>query len=146
MSPCEPTPRRAPIAYDRVQATPGNWLRDYGQPIRGPDTSGGPSLQSLLDPAWMREAVCASVDPDLWFDESDTRSSRRAIALCQQCPVRALCLASALVFREEYGISGGLTPIQRRPLETQLSRGQALGAVLTVGLSLSDARDQQGAA
>ena len=51
MSPFETTPRRAPIAYDRVQATPGNWLRNYGRPVQGLDTAGGPSLQALLDAA-----------------------------------------------------------------------------------------------
>jgi len=146
MSPFETTPRRAPIAYDRVQATPGNWLRNYGRPIQGLDTAGGPSLQALLEPNWMRGAVCASVDPELWFEESDTPSARHAISLCHECPVRAMCLASALVFREEYGVSGGLTPSERRPLETRLARGEALGEVLSVGLSYSDERNQQGAA
>ncbi|MGO4600364.1 WhiB family transcriptional regulator [Terrabacter sp. 2YAF2] len=138
--------RRAPIAYVRVQATPGNWLRDYGQPIKRLNTQRGPSLQSLLEPAWMRDAICASVDPDLWFQESDTSSARRAISLCHECPVRAMCLASALVFREEYGISGGLTPSQRRPLEGRLLRGHALGDVLSTGLRRRIEQDQQGAA
>ena len=138
------TSRRAPVAYVRVQATPGNWLRDYGRPIKRLNTRRGPSLQSLLEPAWMRDAICASVDPDLWFEESDT-SATRAISLCHQCPVRAMCLASALVFREEYGISGGLTPSQRRPLEGRLMRGHALGDVLSTGLRRADP-DQQGAA
>lgn len=146
MTPFESTPRRAPIAYDRVQATPGNWLRNYGRPIQGLDTAGGPSLQALLEPNWMRGAVCASVDPELWFEESDTPSARHAISLCHECPVRAMCLASALVFREEYGVSGGLTPSERRPLETRLAGGEALGVVLILGLSHSDERNQQGAA
>ena len=140
------TQRRAPIAYVRVQATPGNWLREYGQPIKRLNTRRGPSLQSLLEPTWMRDAICASVDPELWFEESDTPSARRAISLCSECPVRDMCLASALVFREEYGISGGLTPTQRRPLEARLMRGHALGEVLSAGLGCARARDQRGAA
>lgn len=146
MSEQETTQRRAPAPYVRVQATPGNWLRDYGQPIESLNSRRGPSLQSLLDPAWMRGAVCASVDPEMWFEESDTSVARRAISLCHQCPVRQMCLASALVFREEYGISGGLTPSQRRPLEQRLMRGQALGDVLAAGLSPATERDQRGAA
>ncbi|MEW1952811.1 WhiB family transcriptional regulator [Terrabacter sp. NPDC080008] len=140
------TQRRQPMAYVRAQATPGNWLRDYGQPIKCLNTKRGPSLQSLLEPTWMRDAICSSVDPELWFQESDTSSARRAISLCRQCPVRAMCLASALVFREEYGISGGLTPSQRRPLESRLMRGQALGDVLAIGLRRRTELDQQGVA
>lgn len=146
MSTFETTARRTPIAYDRVQATPGNWLRNYGRPIQGLNTAGGPSLQALLEPNWMRGAVCASVDPEIWFEESDTPSTRRAVSMCHVCPVRAMCLASALVFREEYGVSGGLTPSERRPLETRLARGEALGEVLRSGLSDSAGRNQQGAA
>lgn len=146
MSPFETTPRRTPIAYDRVQATPGNWLRNYGRPIHGLDAAGGPSLQSLLRPNWMRGAVCASVDPELWFEESDTPAAHLAISLCHECPVRAMCLASALVFREEYGVSGGLTPSERRPLETRLALGEPLGKVLRSGLRHSEERNQQGAA
>ncbi len=139
------TQRRAPIAYVRVQATPGNWLREYGQPIKRLNTRRGPSLQSLLEPTWMREAICSSVDPELWFEESAT-STRQAISLCHDCPVRAMCLASALVFREEYGISGGLQPSERRPLEERLVRGHALGDVISAGLRRRAETEEQGAA
>lgn len=145
MSKHDTSPRRPPVSYVRIQATPGNWLREYGQPIQSLNTRRGPSLQALLDPAWMREAVCASVDPEMWFEESDASASR-AIALCRECPVREMCLASALVFREEYGISGGLTPSLRRPLEARLMRGQALGDVLSAGLDGTEERSQKGAA
>jgi WhiB family redox-sensing transcriptional regulator len=46
------------------------------------------------------------VDPEVFFAESpsDVESAK---ALCQDCPVRATCLAGALERREPWGVWGG---------------------------------------
>lgn len=63
---------------------------------------------------------CTNTDPDLWFPDdsdrgqSDTRSRYRvAKKLCAECPVQQLCLEYAIIQQEEYGMWGGLTPVER---------------------------------
>lgn len=68
-----------------------------------------------LDPgqpeAWMTDAACTDMDPDMWF--ADKRgTSRQAKRICRECPVQAQCLQHGL--REEFGVFGGLTRGERR--------------------------------
>lgn len=49
---------------------------------------------------------CQVEDPELWFAESPIHLER-AKSLCQECPVRAACLAGALERREPWGVWGG---------------------------------------
>jgi hypothetical protein len=58
-------------------------------------------------------ALCAQVDPELWFPKLGSPSSA-ALLICQDCPARVDCLEWALTAREEHGIWGGMTPRQRR--------------------------------
>jgi WhiB family redox-sensing transcriptional regulator len=65
--------------------------------------------------SWRTEALCAQVDPELWFpDKGDAVSAQLARAICQQCPVRAECLAEALENNFGYGIWGGLSIKERQ--------------------------------
>ena len=66
-------------------------------------------------PAWMSQALCAQVDPDLWFQEKGG-SSRPAKRVCAACPVADECLQRALDNEETWGIFGGLTYTERRAL------------------------------
>jgi WhiB family redox-sensing transcriptional regulator len=56
-------------------------------------------------------ALCAQVDPDLFFPEKG-QPSAPAKAVCARCPVTALCLATfgPLV---DHGVVGGLTAAER---------------------------------
>lgn len=68
--------------------------------------------------AWMEEAACLGVDPELFFREHDQHefgqlSSRFAKAVCATCPVAAECLAHALALDARYGIFGGLSASER---------------------------------
>lgn len=65
--------------------------------------------------AWRRAARCRGLDPD-WFYPGRGVDPSPAKAVCRQCPVRAHCLASALVAGEKLGTWGGLSEQQRRPL------------------------------
>lgn len=66
-------------------------------------------------PDWMGSALCAQVDPELFFPEKGggTRAAKR---VCGGCPVRQECLAAALASHEPDGVWGGLSPRQRRKL------------------------------
>ncbi|WP_068925061.1 WhiB family transcriptional regulator [Planobispora rosea] len=63
--------------------------------------------------AWMEQARCAEVDPELWFPEKGG-SPRKAQAICADCPVRTECLEWALDAHEEFGVWGGLSEMERR--------------------------------
>ncbi|MEU5976307.1 WhiB family transcriptional regulator [Streptomyces sp. NPDC047315] len=54
---------------------------------------------------WMDEAVCATVDPDLWFPELGS-SHKPARSICATCPVQAECAAAAQRF--EGGLGAGV--------------------------------------
>ena len=67
---------------------------------------------------------CASMDPEIFFPEDKQgRASREdhweiafAKGICQDCPIRNLCLEYALTADEEFGIWGGFTTSERRAL------------------------------
>lgn len=86
---------------------------------------------------WRERAARASgVDPELFFPAGESGPAyeaqvRAAKAVCARCPVRADCLAEALV-RIPYGIAGGLTPEERRGRVRP--KGRSPSAVLDAGL------------
>lgn len=67
---------------------------------------------NIFAPAWMAEALCASVDPALWFPERG-ESGRPAKKVCAECPVAAACLSWALEHQINSGIFGGLSYRER---------------------------------
>jgi len=80
--------------------------------------------------SWMEHANCRSHDPETWFiaergpdgkngrlrEQAERR--RRAMAVCDGCPVRAECLEYALRLEEptgmRHGIWGGMDAAARR--------------------------------
>lgn len=84
---------------------------------------------------WRQRGACITEDPELFFPTVGVESSNKAVrdaawaaprAVCQGCPVRALCLDSALANREGEGMFGGLTPDERRAVARR--RGRIPGA------------------
>jgi WhiB family redox-sensing transcriptional regulator len=67
---------------------------------------------------WRERAVCAQVDPDLFFPEKGG-STRDAKKLCLSCPVGEECLDFALENEERFGIWGGKSERERRRLVKQ---------------------------
>lgn len=69
---------------------------------------------------WRHRAACNGKDTNWWFPPQSgistvmTPAARRAVAICQSCPVAAACLEQAMNKPEHYGIWGGLTAEQRR--------------------------------
>lgn len=67
---------------------------------------------------WMGYAVCASVDPEVWFPQK-SGSSIPAKRICNgfkgnpPCPVREQCLEYAMAHEEKFGVWGGLSERER---------------------------------
>lgn len=66
-------------------------------------------------------ALCAQVDPDLWFPDKGASlvDVQKARNVCQACPVRDACLEWALATNERNGIWAGTTAYQRRAIIKQ---------------------------
>lgn len=70
-----------------------------------------------LPPEWVRDAICAQIDPELWFPETG-HTTGPAKALCRRCPVIDECLAYALdqCPRDVRGVWGGTSEREREKL------------------------------
>ena len=75
------------------------------------------------DAEWREEAACLAYPAVLFFglDDSESPVERRgreekAKRICQTCPVLQPCLEYALATREQYGIWGGMTEVERKAL------------------------------
>lgn len=71
-------------------------------------------------------AACIGHDPETWYpDPTDTITTDEAVDICRGCPVKQACLDQAMLEEEtsggRYGIRGGLTPEDRRRLDTRAS-------------------------
>lgn len=70
-------------------------------------------------------ALCAETDPEAFFPEKG-ESSHEAKKVCASgCPIRDFCLEFALANREEYGIWGGLSAVERRRLAQRVKGSRA---------------------
>lgn len=75
----------------------------------------------MIPGEWVEDAVCAQVDPDLFFpNEGDYHQARRAKELCQTCPVINECADYAIRAGIRDGIFGGLTPRERATARRRL--------------------------
>ncbi|MGH9380816.1 MAG: WhiB family transcriptional regulator [Thermoanaerobaculia bacterium] len=72
------------------------------------------------EPDWTA-GLCAQSDPDAWFPEKG-ESTRYPKRICQDCPIRAECLAAAMRNGERYGVWGGASERERRALAERLKR------------------------
>lgn len=73
------------------------------------------------DMPWAVDAACAGVDPTLWFpdEHGGQYAARMARKVCADCPVRLECLDYALTTHQLFGVWGGLSEQQRRPLHRE---------------------------
>jgi WhiB family redox-sensing transcriptional regulator len=80
-------------------------------------------FESLGEAEESDELPCRLVDPEVFFAESpaDVESAK---ALCQDCPVRAVCLAGALERREPWGVWGGELFVQGVVVARKRPRGR----------------------
>lgn len=76
---------------------------------------------------WRHRAICKEEDPELFFPLGEEHTSGKAPtgpvqeqqdeakAVCRRCPVVSDCLAWAIESGQDFGVSGGMTPEERRP-------------------------------
>jgi WhiB family redox-sensing transcriptional regulator len=78
-----------------------------------------------VDSEWMNDAACAGENLDLFFpddrrDGHNAKAVRAAKAICATCPVQTECLDYALTTGIKFGVWGGTSERDRRPLRRQL--------------------------
>ncbi|MGO8961560.1 MAG: WhiB family transcriptional regulator [Streptosporangiaceae bacterium] len=73
---------------------------------------------------WSDFALCAEVDPELFFPEKGGTSAL-AKRVCRACPVRTECLEDALGRNEKFGIRGGLSERERSVIRRRRIREEA---------------------
>lgn len=95
-----------------------NWQKQFQRIREGRNPYSGTyaRLRFALDDSWMDEGACADHPvPDLWWP-TDEANSADVRAICDACPVREVCLVSALSAPEGGGIWGGTTTAERKRL------------------------------
>ncbi|MGY4969538.1 WhiB family transcriptional regulator [Streptomyces nigrescens] len=83
------------------------------------------TLRRLGDQSWHDHAACTGMTPadsDATFHPGsrDMPAITRAKRICGGCPMRRICLDAALESDNRYGIRGGLTEDERKPLHDRL--------------------------
>ncbi len=86
----------------------------------------------LSQRGWQGEAACRTLPPELFFPGGRTgpavELAEAAKAVCARCPVTEACLHYALDTNQEYGVWGGTTEDERRPLRAAYRRRSDPGA------------------
>jgi len=91
-----------------------------GHPAPKPE-GGGIVVVDLLTrvgeqiPDWMSDGLCGQTDPEAFFPERGA-STREAKRTCSGCPVQVECLDYALDNNVRFGVWGGMSERERRPL------------------------------
>lgn len=75
-------------------------------------------LTGLALEEWMRKAVCAQTDPEIFFPEKGN-SNQPALRVCCSCPVMLECRLYALERPWLEGIWGGTTQRGRQEIRSQ---------------------------
>lgn len=70
-------------------------------------------MHALNHQQWMADALCAQVDPDLFFPEKGGLN-HQAKATCLKCPVRVECATYAIENDEPFGVWGMTSEHDRR--------------------------------
>lgn len=76
----------------------------------------------VSSPEWTRRALCAEVDPNIFFPEIGENVSV-VKKICKACDVREECLKYSLDNDERFGIWGGLSEKNRRQLRARKKLG-----------------------
>lgn len=70
----------------------------------------------IEDESWRSDALCLIIREDRdWFSMGNN-GMRRAVEVCNQCPVSCECLEYSIITNQWAGVWGGLTEQERKPL------------------------------
>ena len=88
-------------------------LRFTGSPVAPTEDS----VWAALD-GWRADSACRNLPSDVFFAEGPTKrkEERAAKEICAACVVVDACLAEAIAHNVPFGVWGGLTASERRPL------------------------------
>jgi WhiB family redox-sensing transcriptional regulator len=67
---------------------------------------------------WRDQGLCRQADPEEFFAKS-TPAIQRAKRICRACPVRPQCVQFAVTNGERFGVWGGLSQTELRPLRNR---------------------------
>lgn len=74
------------------------------------------------DGDWRDDALCATVGGVFWFPE-DALTYRKAIKICNECPVINECFNFAVSNHIHHGIWGGVGATERQRMRVDAARG-----------------------
>ena len=91
------------------------------------------TMESLY-PRWHAEAACLGLEDSVFFGATDPEvrpqynlsDIKSAKAICDECPVKEMCLTAALAMRERYGVWAGTTPKQRIGMLSRVDAGETV--------------------
>ena len=70
---------------------------------------------------WRTYAACDGMGPELFYSFIEEEQAQ-AIAICELCGVREICLQYSLDNKEEYGVWGGMNGPDRVKLRRRIMR------------------------
>jgi WhiB family redox-sensing transcriptional regulator len=92
----------------------------------------GPLLRIAPDLTWQDRALCAEIDPELFFvEKGNEKQAQVAKAVCRRCEIREACLEYALDREAQpgvygaYGVYGGMSPAERDEVRRRRREGRA---------------------
>jgi WhiB family redox-sensing transcriptional regulator len=95
-------------------------------------TAGVPVFRRVFprgDLSWEDGALCAQVDPELFFPEKGA-SPADAKSVCLACEVRVPCLGRAVETGDVHGVRGGFTAYERRAVTRRHRAGASLEDII----------------
>jgi Zn ribbon nucleic-acid-binding protein len=108
------------------------------------DRKEGPVTESIwaaVKPGWHADADCRDVPSEIFFPEQeDEQALALAKSYCNVCPVRNMCLRSALAHSDE-GLWAGTTTAQRHALRRVRDRAKCPVCTATQLVRLKDGND-----
>lgn len=73
----------------------------------------------MADTRWYESAACKGMSVDIFFPKQNEFAQARRV--CKDCTVQRECLFSTLWRdNDNYGLFGGLSPMERHELRTQM--------------------------
>lgn len=97
-----------------------------------PEPGHDAKLARRITPGWQTQAACQTMPGDVFYPEPDATGEHveaAALTMCNGCRVRSSCRATALLDGEQ-GVWGGTTEADRDRMQTAISQGVSVDAVL----------------
>lgn len=112
----------------RVWAADPAVMGRQGPSRRGPKEASPPEADDGA--AWRCDALCRGLGTELFFPvgavgPEAVEQAEGAKTVCRACPVREQCLEFSLATNQVFGVWGGLTEEERRPLRRTRRRTPA---------------------